>query len=142
MQTQSLTVRALAVKALYPNSYNPNQMDEAGFEELVCEVRHLGRVPKPVVVRATKDDSNYEIVDGEHSWRAAKEVGLESVDCEIVEVDDFEAMCQTYKRNQHGSHNPVKLGQMFQKMCSEKILSGRKLAKQIGVSEGTGSQRG
>lgn len=26
---------------------------------------------------------------------------------------------------------------MFQRMCSERILSGRKLARQIGVSEGT-----
>jgi ParB-like chromosome segregation protein Spo0J len=55
----------------------------------------------------------YLIVDGEHSWRAAKEVGFEAIECELVDVDDFEAMSQTYKRNQHGSHNPVKLGQML-----------------------------
>jgi len=52
-------------------------------------------------------------------------------------VDDFEAMRQTYKRNQHGTHNPVLLGQMFQRMMSERKLSQRQLAEQVEVSEGT-----
>jgi hypothetical protein len=112
-------------------------MTEGGFEELRAEVRHLGRIPKPVVVRANSSKTGYEIVDGEHSWRAAKELGFDKIECEIVEVDDFEAMSQTYKRNQHGSHNPVKLGQMFEKMCSDRLVSIRKLARSIGVSEGT-----
>jgi ParB/RepB/Spo0J family partition protein len=138
VEYRPLTVKALPVADLRPNTYNPNEMTEAGFEELVSEVRHLGRIPKPVVVRAIDDCTNkYVIVDGEHSWRAASEVGLDVVDCEVVEVDDFEAMAQTYKRNQHGSRDPVKLGQMFQKMCSEGLLSGRKLASQLGISEGT-----
>lgn len=134
---QSLTVTTLQIDCVNPNSYNPNEMTETGFDELVGEVRKLGRLPKPVVVRAHPSKTGYEIVDGEHSWRAAKELGFDKIECEIVEVDDFEAMSQTYKRNQHGSHNPVKLGQMFEKMCSDRLVSIRKLAKTIGVSEGT-----
>jgi ParB/RepB/Spo0J family partition protein len=134
---QALTVTTLPIDCISPNSYNPNEMTETGFDELVAEVRKLGRLPKPVVVRADSSKSGYKIVDGEHSWRAAKEVGFEKIECEIVEVDDFEAMSQTYKRNQHGSHNPVKLGQMFEKMCSDRLVSIRKLARTISVSEGT-----
>lgn len=134
---QALTVTTLQIDCISPNSYNPNEMTGTGFDELVAEIRKLGRLPKPVVVRADSSKTGYEIVDGEHSWRAAKEVGFDKIECEIVEVDDFEAMSQTYKRNQHGSHNPVKLGQMFEKMCSDRLVSIRKLARTINVSEGT-----
>ena len=62
---------------------------------------------------------------------------LSDLGCEVIKVDDFEAMRQTYKRNQHGTHNPVRLGQMFERMMAERKLSQRELAKDIEVSEGT-----
>ena len=111
-------------------------MTDERFAELVEEIRHLGRLPKPVVARPNSDDQ-YVIVDGEHGWRAAQEAGLTEIGVEIVEVDDFEARRQTYKRNQHGDHDPVRLGRMFRQMMDERDLSQRALAKEIAVSEGT-----
>ncbi len=128
-------ITLLRVEALRPNDYNPNEMTEAEFTELVAEVRHLAHVPKPIIVRPNGGD--YLIVDGEHGWRAAKEAGLETVPCEVVDVDDFEAKRQTYKRNQHGTHNPVRLGQMFKTMMLERKLSQRELAKEMEISDGT-----
>lgn len=125
----------IPVGSIRPNEYNPNRMTDDEYDELVAEVRHLRRLPKPVIVRP--DNDGFEIVDGEHGWRAACDVGLTEVTCELVDVDDFEAMRQTYKRNQHGTHNQVLLGQMFQKMMQDRGLSQRKLAEDIGVSEGT-----
>ena len=125
----------LARSSLSANTYNPNEMSDDEFAELVAEVRHLGRLPKPVVVR--RHGEGYLIVDGEHGWRAAKEVGLTEVVCEVIDVDDFEAMRQTFKRNQHGTHDPVRLGRMFQRMKTTRRLSQRRLAKAVGVSEGT-----
>ncbi len=125
----------LRSKQLAPNHYNPNRMTDDEFAELVVEVRHLGRLPKPIVVRP--NGNGYVIVDGEYSWRAAGEAGLKKVTCEIVDVDDFEAMRQTYKRNQHGTHNPVLLGRMFRRMIEDRQLSHREIAAEIEVSEGT-----
>lgn len=125
----------LPVSSLFANTYNPNEMSDEEFAELVAEVRHLERLPKPVVVRPHGD--RYVIVDGEHGWRAAGEAGLTEVVCEVIEVDDFEAMRQTFKRNQHGTHDPVRLGRMFQRMKVTRRLSQRRLAKAVGVSEGT-----
>ena len=124
----------LALAALDENPWNPNVMEEEEYEELVAEVRRLGRVPKPVVVRQT--GRRYEIIDGAHSFRAAKDVGLTEVNCEIIEADDFEAMTQTYKRNQHGTHNPLREGLMFQRMLAAKKLSKRELARRMQISEG------
>jgi ParB/RepB/Spo0J family partition protein len=125
----------LAVEQLHPNEYNPNVMTEAESAEFAAEVRHLGRIPKPVVVRPNGVD--YVIVDGEHGWRAAIEAGLKEIPCEIIEADEFEAMRQTYKRNQHGTHDPVRLGKMFKQMMESRGLSQRAFAKEIAVSEGT-----
>lgn len=125
----------LPTESLRPNDYNPNMMTHDEFEELVCEVKRLKRIPKPIVVR--KEGQDYSIIDGEHNWKAAQEAGLKKLPCEIVEADDFESMFQTFKRNQHGTHNPVKLGKMFQRMMKEKNLSQRELAKEMSISEGT-----
>ena len=111
----------LKTEQVHPNEYNPNEMTDSEFAELVTEVGHLGRLPKPVIVRPNAE--GYIIVDGEHGWRAAKEKGLTEIPCEVIEVDDFEAMRQTYKRNQHGTHNPVLLGFLFQEMMEEQFYS-------------------
>ena len=130
-----METRMLPVSSLSANTYNPNVMTDDEFAELVAEVRHLGRLPKPVVVQSRGE--GYLIVDGEHGWRAAKDVGLTDVPCEVIDVDDFEAMRQTFKRNLHGTHDPVRLGQMFQRMKASRRLSQRRLAKAVGISEGT-----
>lgn len=130
-----MIVQEVLTKDLHPNDYNANVMKPEEFEELLSEIRRLGKIPKPIIVRENSGD--YEIVDGEHNWRAAQEAGLDSVPCEIIKADNFEGMLQSYKRNQHGTHNPIKLGKMFQRMMEEKGLSQRALAEEIEVSEGT-----
>src|SRR3972149_8603943 len=100
MTTNHTEPRMIPTSDIRPNDYNPNRMSEEEFAELVGEVKHLGRLPKPVVLRQNAE--GYLIVDGEHNWRAAREAGLESIPCEVIDADDFEAMRQTYKRNQHG----------------------------------------
>ena len=127
--------KKIAVDQIHPNSFNPNKMGEEEFEQYVEEVEHLERLPKPIIVRLK--DSGYEIIDGEHGWRAAQEAGLTEVLCEIVEIDGFEARRQCFKRNRGGTDDPVRLGKMFQEMKQERNLSTRKLAEEINISEAT-----
>jgi len=131
-----LNVKQISVEAIHPNEWNPNRMTKEEFAELVAEVKHLGCVAKPIIVRATA--AGFETVAGEHSWRAAQEAGFALVPCEVIDADNFESMRQTYKRNQHGTNNPVLLGRFFKRMLTEREgLSQRTLAKEIEVSEGT-----
>ena len=69
----TIVAEQIPVAQIKPNSYNPNRMADDEFAELVAEVQHLGRLPKPVVVR--KNCDIYEIVGGEHGWRAAQQSG-------------------------------------------------------------------
>jgi len=128
-------VNSISLESLHPNPWNPNVMTGAEFAELVVEVKHLGRLPKPIVVRPNAE--GFEIVDGEHGWRAAKECGLAEISVEIIDADDFEAMRQTYKRNQHGKHDKVKEGRMFRAILEMRQVSRRALAKELELSEGT-----
>jgi ParB-like chromosome segregation protein Spo0J len=135
LASDSITIQMVSVSSLQPNGWNANVMSEEDEVQFANEVRRLGRLPKPIVVR--KRGKGYQIVDGEHSWKAARECGLKEVPCEIIDTDEFEAMLQTFKRNRHGENDRVKLGRLFQRMMQEKQLSGRQLGLLIGESEGT-----
>ncbi len=128
-------IKEIPVEKLTPNNFNPNQMDKESFEQYVAEVRHLGRLPKPIIVRPA--GNGFEIIDGEHGFRAAKELNFTTVRCEVQVVDDFEAMRQCFKRNRGGDDNPLRLGLMFQQMQARRKLSIRKLAQAMDMSDGT-----
>ena len=126
------------LKNIKPNDYNPNEMSPEDFNELVKEVKHLGKPPKPIVLR--KQDDFFEIVDGEHSYRALKALEFQELQAgwyEIVNYDDIEARRQTYKRNLGGKNNPVKLGLMFAQAIEKSGKSNRQLAEEWEISEGT-----
>jgi ParB-like chromosome segregation protein Spo0J len=130
-----ITVTMLPVNGLRPSGWNANVMSAEDEAQLRGEVRRLGRPPKPIVVRGR--GKGYQIVDGEHSWKAARECGLAEVPCEVIDADDFEAMRQSLTRNRHGENDPVRLGRLFRRMMRNKRLSGRKLGHLVGQSEGT-----
>jgi ParB-like chromosome segregation protein Spo0J len=131
----TIAVTMVPTRLLRPSRWNANEMSAEEFAELVNEVGRLGRPPKPIVVRAR--GKGYEIVDGEHSWRAARACGLEEVPCEVIQADDFEARRQSLTRNRHGTNDPVKLGRLFRHMIAAGGLSGRELGRAINLSEGT-----
>jgi hypothetical protein len=104
----------------------------AGYKK---EVQRLRRPPKPIVVREL-GNGDFEIVDGEHGWRCACELGLTTVHCEIRDLDDFDASRECYLRNRGGKDNPVVLAQLFLDAMRQRQMSGRALAKSLGISEG------
>jgi ParB/RepB/Spo0J family partition protein len=131
----AIQVSMIPIDRLRPSRWNPNVMTAEQEAELLKEIRRLGRPPKPIVVRAR--GKRYEIVDGEHAWKAARACELQEVPCEIIDADDFEAQRQALTRNRHGENDPVKLGRLFQRMMQQRSLSQRGLGTEIDLSEGT-----
>ncbi len=132
-----IIVQMIPVDQLVPNEWNPNKQTAQEYAQTVAEVRHTGQVAKPILVRRLGRSRNrYEISDGEHNWRTAKDCGHAEVPCVVRKMSDLEAMRQTFKRNQHGTHNPVLEGRMFRAMREESGLSNVEFSKSIDVSEG------
>lgn len=65
-----------------PNQYNPNLMSGKEFDRLKYSIQRFGQVV-PILVRPVDSGGGvqYEIVDGEHRWRALKELGIEECFC-------------------------------------------------------------
>jgi ParB-like chromosome segregation protein Spo0J len=140
---QAINIVMLPVTQLQPNPWNPNTMTDEQERELQEEVRRLGRIPKPVTVRQLSENS-FQIVDGEHNCKAAREAGHLEVPCEIIRVDDFEAMRQTFVRNRQGTRNPLLTGRLFQRMLElrgrsleDPPTSQRRFAQEVNINEAT-----
>lgn len=67
----------LPIDSCLPSQDNPNVEDMATFNELVEEIKREGFNENIVVVPV--DDGAYQIVAGEHRWKAAKLAGLTNV---------------------------------------------------------------
>jgi len=85
------SVCRVSVGKLVPSDLNPNRMAEEEFQSLVESMKNAGFLEANPILARPNSDGTYEIVDGEHRWRAAKELGLEEVPCDIREMDDLEA---------------------------------------------------
>jgi hypothetical protein len=109
---------------LSPNNYNPNVMDGEMFAKAVESIHRFGFVD-PVTVRELGE--RFEIVDGEHRWRAAmhhsgsctkvkgkyvEHVGLRQIAiASLGEIDDTSAKQLTIVLNEtRGEYDPKKMG--------------------------------
>jgi len=80
------------IGALRPNTWNPNKMAPRLFEALKASILAGGFVQPAVVRPVDEGDVRYEILDGEHRWRALGEIG--SVDISVIVVNDTEAQAR------------------------------------------------
>ena len=68
--------KIIAVDALQPNPRNPNRQTKFVHKKLLESIREFG-FTDPIIVR--KHGAGYEIIGGEHRWRAAQSLGMGEV---------------------------------------------------------------
>ncbi|MCL2287985.1 MAG: ParB/RepB/Spo0J family partition protein [Candidatus Bathyarchaeota archaeon] len=91
-----LTLKLEQIKA---NTWNCNFLGAQERSNLKQRMNQDGpQKTLPIVVRKT--DTGYEIVDGEHRWTIAKELGWENINAIEREADDLQsrALCIGYNR--------------------------------------------
>lgn len=86
------------------NSYNPNRQDQRAFSLLCKSIKEDGFTQPIVVHRPTM-----EIVDGEHRWRAAKELGIDPVPVVFVEMTAEQMRIATLRHNRARGSEDVEL---------------------------------
>ena len=131
------------IDLIRPNRWNPNQMDDGMYAKEIESIHEFGFVD-PLTVRVEidkRDDSSfYEVIDGEHRWRAGKDHGsctkakkgggwerhgglrqLPITNLGIV-TDDVAMQLTIVLNETRGAYEPKKMGQLLTDLVAMKPL--------------------
>lgn len=76
----------ISVELIERNPFQPRrEFDQKAIDELAESLRKHG-VLQPLLVRSIGE--NYQLIAGERRWRAAQQMGLETIPCRVVELED------------------------------------------------------
>jgi len=96
--------------SIRPNKWNFNVQNERRFRSLKATLDRFGRI-YPIIVRAV-EDGKYEIIDGEHRWKAIRELRIKFTPVKnLGRVSDIVAKeLMTILNKTRGEANLEKLG--------------------------------
>jgi ParB family chromosome partitioning protein len=82
----------ISLELIDRNPFQPRRdFDQAAIDELADSIRKHGLL-QPLLVRARQDgEAGYQLIAGERRWRAAQQVGMETVPCRVIEFGDRQA---------------------------------------------------
>ena len=107
-----LKIEYVHVDAIKQNTYNPNKMQPSEFSMLKKSIGDDG-FTQPVIVQKGLN----EIVDGEHRWRAAKELGYTEIPVVFVEMTEAQRRIATLRHNRaRGVEDFDLAGQVFKEL--------------------------
>jgi len=127
---KAIEFKWLKTNELKPNPWNPNRMNPEMIGKLSAEIKKSGMI-LPIVVRPTERrvesgqecpppnqecprPLEYQIIDGEHRWMIAKQLGIKSVPCIIVLLSESEARVKTIQLNRlRGEDDPELLARLL-----------------------------
>ena len=79
-------------------------------------------------------DGYYELIDGERRLRLSKELGFETVPCDIVDIDDETARRMVYKVNKaRKNYTPYEEAVFFRKLVEEEGMKPYEVETQLGA---------
>lgn len=91
---ETLKVEQVPITSIEPNSYNPNRQSDHDFELLKRSIEEDGFTQPVIVQRSTN-----QIVDGEHRWRALRDLGRETVAVVFVDMTPEQMRISTLRHN-------------------------------------------
>ena len=121
------------LEKLKPNPWNPNEMGETAWKALGESIVKYGIHLQPLVVRPRGE--GFQIIDGEHRYKWACEMGLPSVSAVVIDIDDFNARKLTQILNRtRGEDNPVALKELLDSLLAdhdaENVIEGMAIASE------------
>lgn len=116
-----LEVFDIPVEDLIPDEDNPNQMDEATFDQLVEEIREQG-FDEPIQVRPHPEhEGKWQIGSGHHRTKGAIVLGMTHVPAIIKDWSDREQKVALVKRNAlRGELDKTKLVALYRDLSKGK----------------------
>jgi hypothetical protein len=84
-------IQTIPLDKLIAHPLNANRMSEAVFKKLLRNIERT-RMYEPIVVRKHPEmEASFQIINGHHRVAALVELGYETADCVVWDVDDAEA---------------------------------------------------
>lgn len=126
----------IAVGLIAPNPFQPREdFDPETMRELVKSVKKQG-VLLPLLVRPQGEQ--YQLVAGERRLRAAKEAGLETVPCRVLQLDDRQVCEAAIEENlKRKDLNVLEKARAFQAYLQRFESTVEQLARQLSLSRST-----
>lgn len=99
---------------IHPAPDNPNSMTDARYAALRSEIELRGFV-QPILVRPHPDrGGHFELIDGEHRWRALGDLGHDTVPSVVDAANDAEASTRRITMNRlRGQFVPVRMAHVL-----------------------------
>jgi len=84
---------------IHPNDWNANAFDPEHYPKLVESIRQKGFMEPLKVTRDPQRQGHFLLIDGYNRWKAAGELCLEEIPCEVWEVSVEEAKVRGLQLN-------------------------------------------
>jgi len=126
----------ISVELIERNPYQPRRdFEQTAIDELADSVRKHG-VLQPLLVRAVGD--NYQLIAGERRWRAAQQVGLDTIPCRVVELEDNQVCEAAIEENiKRQDLNMLEKAEAFRDYLERFGGTVEELAKQLSMNRST-----
>jgi ParB/RepB/Spo0J family partition protein len=127
---------------LMPSPTNPRKrFDEAELTKLAESIRDVGLL-QPILVRPLAG-GKFQIVAGERRFRAAHLAGLENVDVNVRDLDDYQALKVQWTENaERDDISAIEEAEHFRRMLDTRPgLTQQQLGDELGVSQGQVANR-
>lgn len=82
-----------------PNDWNANAFDPANYPKLVASIKEKGILEPLKVMPDPENEGQFLLVDGYHRWRAAGDLGLDDLPCEVWDISPEEAKIRGLQLN-------------------------------------------
>lgn len=97
----------IEIRFINESDWNPNHMDQESLASLQAAIQRFGFL-QPLVVRELSE-GRYETIGGAQRLAVIKELGIETVECVVVETDDADSRLLAQALNRiAGTDDPVK----------------------------------
>ncbi len=109
---EKLEIVYASLTEIKPNEYNPNRQSDADFDLLKRSITEDGFTQPIVAVRTVgefAEEYPFTIVDGEHRWRAASELGMTEVPLAVVPMSLEQARIATLRHNRARGSEDIEL---------------------------------
>lgn len=126
----------ISVELIERNPFQPRrEFDQRAIDELAESVRKHG-VLQPLLVRASGE--GYQLIAGERRWRAARQVGLETIPCRVVELEDQQVCEAAIEENlKREDLNVIEKAQAFKEYLDRFGGTIEDLARQLSMNRST-----